>query len=275
MIKKRIFIVGIARSGTTLLQSIIGNHKIISTFPESHFFDRSIPKQKWLRPFYKLKPNQDQLILEFLKEIELPEVFHTYEGGSRDLNSWTRYVIGIYDRIAIQEQKEAWLEKTPLHLYYTELIEKNTSQVHFLHMVREPVANIAALYDVSKKHPESFSQTTLEKATKRYINEISITERLISKPNHHLVHYEDILHNPKKTINEVCEKIGIPFYKELLNYQDTAKKVKQSDETWKQNNVNTIKKQDKINERLTNEEVEYVHRQIKKLNAKILDYYND
>lgn len=275
MIKKRIFIVGIARSGTTLLQSIIGNHKIISTFPESHFFDRSIPKQKWLRLFYKHKPEHDELILNFLQEIDLANLYNDFKGKPGDLNAWVQHIIKIYDAIANSENKVVWLEKTPLHLYYTHLIEKNTSNVEFLHIVREPIANIAALYDVSKKYPESFSQTTIEKATKRYITETSITERLISKPNHHLVHYEDILHNPEKTINEVCEKIGIPFYKELLNYQDTAKKVKQSDETWKQNNVNTIKKQDKINERLTNEEVEYVHRQIKKLNAKILDYYND
>ena len=47
---KRIFIVGVARSGTTLLQSMLASHPEIHSFPETHFFVK-LPKIKLLRFF--------------------------------------------------------------------------------------------------------------------------------------------------------------------------------------------------------------------------------
>ena len=37
-VKERVFIVGVPRSGTTLIQSLLASHPQIETFPESHFF---------------------------------------------------------------------------------------------------------------------------------------------------------------------------------------------------------------------------------------------
>ncbi|MGM0478089.1 MAG: sulfotransferase [Bacteroidota bacterium] len=275
MEKKRIFIVGIARSGTTLLQSIIGNHREVATFPESHFFDRSLPKQKWLRAIHKLKPQHNDLIRSFLADIQLPDIYEPYKGDPRDLNAWCQYIISVYDSIAEHSKKSTWLEKTPLHLHYTDLIEKNTKNVHFLHMVREPIANIAAIYQVSKQHPGSFNQSTIKKATQRYLREIKITDANIKKNNHHLVRYENIVEAPRETIEQVCEQLGLSYSDNLLNFQKTAKDVQQSDESWKQNNTNTIRKQNKIDDRMTEAEQKYVKSQLKRLNTKILDFYND
>ncbi|MGC1525664.1 MAG: sulfotransferase, partial [Phormidesmis sp.] len=35
---KRLFLVGCARSGTTLLQSLLASHPGVASFPESNFF---------------------------------------------------------------------------------------------------------------------------------------------------------------------------------------------------------------------------------------------
>ena len=42
--KKAVFIVGSARSGTTLLQSMLASHPEVYSFPETHFFRGTIPK---------------------------------------------------------------------------------------------------------------------------------------------------------------------------------------------------------------------------------------
>ena len=39
-IGQRIFVVGVPRSGTTLLQSLLAGHSALTSFTESHFFDR-------------------------------------------------------------------------------------------------------------------------------------------------------------------------------------------------------------------------------------------
>src|ERR1043166_465784 len=41
-IERRIFLVGCARSGTTLLQSLLAAHSSIASFPETHFFAATV-----------------------------------------------------------------------------------------------------------------------------------------------------------------------------------------------------------------------------------------
>ena len=47
--KKAVFIIGSARSGTTLLQSMLASHPEVYSFPETHFFRGTIPKFSFLR----------------------------------------------------------------------------------------------------------------------------------------------------------------------------------------------------------------------------------
>ena len=65
-ISKRVFIVGVARSGTTLIQSMLANHSAIHTFPESHFFRLTIPKRKLLRLFHRIKDKDKAHVKQFL-----------------------------------------------------------------------------------------------------------------------------------------------------------------------------------------------------------------
>ena len=46
---KRIYIVGCPRSGTTLLQSMVAAHPLLTSYPETHFWDYTIPKNRYLR----------------------------------------------------------------------------------------------------------------------------------------------------------------------------------------------------------------------------------
>ena len=40
-IERRIFIVGVPRSGTTLVQSLLASHTAMTSFTESHFFRKN------------------------------------------------------------------------------------------------------------------------------------------------------------------------------------------------------------------------------------------
>ena len=71
---ERTFIVGVARSGTTLLQSMVGNHDDIATFPETHFFRKTID-QNWKRQNnFKIKREHQKFIKNFLISINKEEI---------------------------------------------------------------------------------------------------------------------------------------------------------------------------------------------------------
>lgn len=269
---KRIFIVGIARSGTTLLQSMIGGHSEIATFPETHFFSGSIPKQKWLRAFHKITPEHQNQIKQFFQEINLQNCFEDYTSGARNMNEWVNYLIGLMDNIANEENQEVWLEKTPMHLHYIDLISKNSNNCYFIHMVREPMSNIAALYDVSKKHPEAFKQASLEKAIKRYKQEIAISQQFVGKENHLHVHYETLVKAPQKMIKEAFEFVGLAP-EDVLDFSKNVNDIVAKDESWKANNSNELQLKNKVEERLTKDEFNFLKKELSSFQPDLLNRY--
>lgn len=271
--KKRIFIVGIARSGTTLLQSFIGNHPSIYTFPETHFFSATIPKQKWLRPFHKITSMHKKLVEDYFLALDKQTHFKPYLGSSRNMNDWTQYLIHLLDGLALSEKYDIWLEKTPMHLHFIDLISKNTDHCYFIHTIREPKANIAALYDVSKNHPQSFQQNSLKKAVDRYVSEIYISEKFIQQNNHFHVYYEDLVTQPEMVIKGVLNFLELPFDKNIMNFQGTVEKITTHEESWKSNNSKELLLKDKIQDRLTTAEIKFITEQISSCKPSLLSKY--
>ncbi|CAG5081029.1 sulfotransferase family protein [Parvicella tangerina] len=270
---KRIFIVGIARSGTTLLQSMIGNHPEICTFPETHFFSATLPKQKILRFLHKITPDHKELVRHFFEENRL-NGYKPYSGNSRDLNQWVKHLTQLMDNIAISNDQNCWLEKTPMHLYFIDLIEKNTDNCFFIHTIRDPKANIAALFDVSKKHPNAFKQTSLKKAINRYIKEIYISERYLKRQNHLHVYYEDLVEQPKQVMTNVFNFLDLSFKDKEFDYRQSASSIISQDETWKANNTKELKLIDKVKERLTIDEVKQVEEALVDYEPSLLARYD-
>lgn len=271
---KRIFIVGLARSGTTLLQSMLGNTNEIFSLPETHFFSKTIPKQDILRVFHKISIEDKMYVESFVGNQNKSNLFTEYQKSPRNTNHWVRYLIDTIDNLSYSEGKEIWIEKTPLHIYYIDLISKNTENTFFIHTVREPIANIAALYDVSKKYPDKFRQPSLEASFKRYIKELSITEKQINKQNNIHIYYEDLIHKPENTLRKLCDFTGVTFKESMLNHTELTARITTNDEKWKINNKkNDLKSVDKTRERLTKEELHWLKRKIAKVNNSILKHY--
>jgi hypothetical protein len=63
----RIFIVGYPRSGTTLLQSLLGAHKALATFTESELFVRALRPWRYYRPFHLRRGPIVSRATEFLR----------------------------------------------------------------------------------------------------------------------------------------------------------------------------------------------------------------
>lgn len=272
---KRIFLVGVARSGTTLLQSIIGSHSDVYSFPESHFFRQSIPKRKILRLFHQIKDSNQIYIQEFLSNINKDKIYHKFEGNNRDMNDWSKYLISLYDSMCMSEGKSIWLEKTPMHLHFIDLIQKNCQQAHFIHIIREPVANIAGLYHASKTYPESFAQNTIEKALGRYIKEVKISQSYQNKANHSIVYYEELVKNPVSTIQLLCEEIGIEYQENMLEFSNTSKQVSFENEKWKAENTEKLQIKDKIKDRLEESELDFLKKKLNSQTLPILKYYEN
>ena len=155
-IQSRIFLVGCARSGTTLLQSLLGAHPQIATFPETHFFQRAVPGRRLARLIGLSSRYAPIQVHQFLLEAGRLNLEPLYPGRSHSLRRCTTAFIRILDAIAQEQNRSIWLEKTPGHLYHIETIEALVPQTKFIHLIRAGHDVTASLYAITREYDNAW-----------------------------------------------------------------------------------------------------------------------
>jgi hypothetical protein len=267
-IKTRLFLVGCARSGTTLLQSLVASHPQIESFPESNFFPSvagDINRRRYdlfsgslknklsyllrdLRLFFGIAWPHDtralQRIHEFLRDIHRDDLGSIVPRYSPLMKKTINTFVEILDRLTLEKNKEIWLEKSPSHLYYIDVIERFVEDVKFLHILRNGSNVVASIYDAANKYKggkHDFSDN-IDLCIKQWNVALSITLNNRNTKNHKLIIYEELVLKPEEKLEEICEFVGVYFDKEILNrYGKTAKRIALSSEPWKANVKQPIK----------------------------------
>lgn len=240
-----IFIVGCCRSGTTLLQSLLASHPEIASFPESKFFVDLVwmPEERSRRYALGLVSKQLRATLEsFLDEVDHPELKRKLPRLPL-INSYIRSFKEILAELTQLQGKSTWLEKTPEHLWRLKYIETYMPEAKIIHIIRNGMDVIASIYDLAQRHPNHWGQRykTLDSCIQRWTDDIAITHQYVGKPNHTLIHYEQLVDNPTDEIKRLCQFIGVPFEASMIeNYRHTSSQLVRSRETWKASNQQSI-----------------------------------
>lgn len=101
------------------------------------------------------------------------------------------------------------VEKTPTHMHSIDKID--IPDAKFVVMIRHPYDITTSLY---------VRYNDMEKAVKRVTNDFNKLQSLIS--DIHIVKYEDLIDNPKKTLTEVCSYAGLRFSYKMLEHEKYA-----------------------------------------------------
>ncbi len=143
-----VFVVGVARSGTTLLSAMLSAHPRLDCGPESRFFARYrhldararariLDPATWPRPavdFMASLRNQGHPVTE-LFGLTLPEI-GTYLAGRQP--STTAMLESLTVLHAQRAGKARWVEKTPRHLLMTETLRAGWPEAYIVRIVRDP-----------------------------------------------------------------------------------------------------------------------------------------
>jgi hypothetical protein len=241
---KSVFLVGCPRSGTTLLQSLLASHPSVASFPESKFFQYLLPEYEPRRKSVGIASRRLKPMLEkYFDECHYPEMKQYLPRFPQFMKFYTRRFLYIMDKIIQQQEKNIWLEKTPEHLHYIDVIEKFVPYAKFIHIVRNGSDVVASLYDMGLKYPNTWGQVfgEVDSCINRWINDFKISYNYSQKTNHLLVKYESIVDNTPSTLQEICKFIGIDFTEKILeDYRSIAKQLIRGRETWKGSVSNQI-----------------------------------
>ena len=198
-INQRIFVVGSPRSGTSLLQSLIGGHPLIHPFPETHLF-YSLFRNR-LNALLKISSNQSiKDFNNFIKIINQVEYYGIYNRwGLFTHNIFLKKAIEILDSETLRNGKVVWTEKTPLHLHCINQLEANNKDLKFIHILRDGKDVVKSSYGLSKKYPNSSwgKHPNIDYWIKRWVLDIKMSHNCLDKPNHYFLTYKKPLKQAK------------------------------------------------------------------------------
>ncbi len=219
-----VFIVGMPRSGTTLLQGILSNTGKYFPMPETHFFSRvtyALPEND----FSQKDRKTIQRILSRKARIKVDE------NALFNLNSQKEvfeYVIGMFN----PAKKNTFLEKTPRHVFFYSKIIRYYPTAKFICMIREPKNIVSSRLRKNSKRNKSTIRLAL------LYNKIAAAILKIKDNNNVLlVRYEDLTTENEQTLKKIFEFLDIPFRAKFLTNVAAPKEIVSNHEFWKNNNL--------------------------------------
>jgi hypothetical protein len=238
--KRGLFIAGAAKSGTTLLISLLDNHPQLVVLPEeTGYFEH---RGDYLQlTSYRAKL---QRLLQSLAAIEARKVCEeSMAGVSADARNyegfdWARFVAlaeefirqpGMNDSLLLSEVIRAygvvagadcqncvrWVEKTPRTESFQADLDELYPEAKLIQIVRDPRAVFASFKNrIMKRYGCHTKAHRLTRLWNRSAREIP---RLRQNPGRYLVvRYEDLVRNSREILKKVCEWGGFEFSENLL-----------------------------------------------------------
>lgn len=216
------FIVGMGRSGTTLLTTMFNGNPWVSAAPENNFilFGQPLASKQG-----------DELKKEFGRLTELAHN-HTLSIWEPDLSSLSCHnCYSSYQTLCkavyahAQDQKSpdnitAFVDKNPIYSLYVERIIQIFPEAKFVILTRDYRDNILSRTKYTKGFVSQWMVSFAYSWRLYYERILRIEARYPS--NFIRVRYEDLVEQPEQQIRRITDFIGIGFHSNMLNTQDES-----------------------------------------------------
>jgi len=210
------FIVGVPRSGTTLLRLMLDAHSQLAIPPETHF----LPK---LFKACEGEGDARARVLELLSthrrwpdfELSADAVAERLAGdGPLDPGDAARAFYGAY---AAKQGKPRWGEKTPQYVKVMGRIGATLPEARFIHLIRDGRAVALSLMEVS------WGPSTVSEAAELWVELIGSARRKAGRLPHYVeLRYEDLIADPEPVVRRACELAELEFEPAMLEYHGAA-----------------------------------------------------
>ncbi len=198
-----IFILGLPRSGTTLVESILTSHPQVASLGEINSFAFSL--------MHQVGAHKDKGDL-----IEKSASTNFFELGNK-----YRYATAGYGVKA-----DYLIDKTPLNFLYIGLIKQALPEAKIIHLKRHPMDACFAIYKTLFRmgYPFSYDLSDLAHYYAAYQSLMQHWQRLYPEQIFHL-DYQDLVTSAETKIQQLCDDCGLDFQTSLLDFYQQKKTV--------------------------------------------------
>jgi hypothetical protein len=214
---KKIFIGGCARSGTTMIGSMLGAAIDGICTPESQFISNAFKKHPKIMTddieTTTILSLWDQDLRFRLWRIDLSEFKQLLCQNAICYSELIENLILFYCKQKGRSRPLYWVDHTPMNLKNSSILFKLFPNARIIHIIRDGRAVAASMLKTiwAPKTIHTAARYWLEDLAHSFSAEIYWGNEKILK-----VKYEDILQNPESNLKKLCAFCGIKFYSSML-----------------------------------------------------------
>jgi protein-tyrosine sulfotransferase len=202
-----IFVIGVQRSGTSLLRRILDSHSNIACPPESKFIGplaELITERRYLTGFSGMGFEQAEVA-----------------------RAVSRFIRSFFDTYAASQGKGRWADKTPNYIdCLPELWELFGPEVRFVHLIRHGMDVAFSLSDEHRGYPAINEQAALAGGDRAVgagrfwaIQSEKMEAFREAVPQVcHVIRYEDLTTDPASALRPMFEFLGEPWEPDVIDY---------------------------------------------------------
>lgn len=200
-----VFIVGMPRTGTTLVERIISQDEGIRSGEET--YDFTLAFSSIINSHIAANPDRNLNPLSAALEVDYNEIARKYQGNLQ----------GMFG------EASRYLDKTPFNFLYCGLIKKAFPRARIVHLVRDPMDTCFAVFKTLFARAYFFSYDLDELA------DYYIAYRQLMDHWHQLmpgaildVRYEELVSNPLDVSRQIADYVGLNWSSELIEVQNVT-----------------------------------------------------
>jgi len=217
-----VFVVGLPRSGTTLMRMMLSCHPHLAIAPETNFIN------SWMRVYGHLDPSRPrdfELFWQALAQSDLlPSFGLTPEAVRREVEenieaSWRGIFTAICRCYAARTDKPRWGEKTPRHAEHLETLLEWYPDARILYMQRDPRAVVSSILAKNWARSSRFPHVH----ARRWRLSVGAARRQAAQDRLMMVGYERLVRDGEGVLREICAFIGEDYHPDMLTRADAPR----------------------------------------------------
>lgn len=225
MRKNHFLILGVPRSGTTLLERLLDNHSQIAVCPESDVFT-SLYRTSWRGRFVSNWHYHQFMtyLTGWLKEFNDPAIMvtqrywkenKTHQGPVQEL------LIALATEYLAQEQKTVFGEKSPGNNPFVKLICRLFPEIKLIRIIRHPYDVVCSIRKLLEKYADSCSPDELLLRAASFVKTGAQAWRIrpLATGQNYYLKYEDLIEDPPAVLSEICDFLELNYEKSMLEVE--------------------------------------------------------
>jgi hypothetical protein len=231
-----VFLVGCARSGTTLLQRIVDAHAQIAITPEMHWITHSFRHQKqWLAPEGRVTPEQVSRLLQHKRFRQFEFSREEFEGllRSGEPTPYVTFLNGIFALYGKNKGKNLVGNKTPAYVKDLSTLHARWPAAKFVHLIRD--GRDVCLSVLNWNHADrtigrytTWAEDRVSTAALWWKRKVGLGRQggePLGPDLYREIRYESLVTHPGDECARLCTFLGVPYAAAMLRFHEGRTKA--------------------------------------------------